>query len=90
MVSPVTLIELCPSRSATALICTPDSSHATAEECRSVCTPIPSTPAFAAAISTARSRLRGSTGPPNSVVNTRPPSVHWSPACWHSAPCAAR
>ena len=31
------LIELCPNRSATALMCTPASSHATAALCRSVC-----------------------------------------------------
>ena len=51
---------------------TPDSSHATAAECRSVCTPIPFTPAAAAATSITRSRLRGSTGAPSSVVATQP------------------
>ena len=69
---PLMLIEECPSRSATALICTPDSSHATAALCRSVCTPMSSIPAERAAVSTTRSGLRGSTGVPSSVVNTSP------------------
>mgnify|MGYP003710125029 CR=1 FL=1 len=70
-------IDECPSRSATALICTPDSSHATAAECLSVCTPTPSTLAAFAATSITRSRLRGSTGPPSSVENTSPEFCHW-------------
>ena len=53
--SPVTLIELCPNRSATALICTPLSSHATAALCRSVCTPMSASPARFAALSMTRS-----------------------------------
>jgi hypothetical protein len=32
-------IDECPSRSATALMCIPDSNRATAAECRNVCTP---------------------------------------------------
>jgi hypothetical protein len=43
--SPVIAMELCPSRSATALICTPASSQPTAAECRRVCTPTSPTPA---------------------------------------------
>ena len=70
--SPVIEMELCPSRSATALICTPDSSQPKAAECRRVCAPTPSTPAALAATSMTRRKLRGSTGPPNSVVNTSP------------------
>ena len=35
-------------------------------------TPTPSTPAALAATSMTRNRFRGSTGPPSSVVNTRP------------------
>src|ERR1700737_767679 len=42
--SPVIAIEECPSKSATALIWTPASSHATAAECRRVCTPTSSMP----------------------------------------------
>jgi len=42
--SPVMLMELCPRRSATALMCTPLSSQPTATEWRSVCTPTPSMP----------------------------------------------
>ena len=34
----------CPSRSATALMAAPDSSHATAAECRRMCTPTFSMP----------------------------------------------
>jgi hypothetical protein len=54
--SPVMPMLLCPSRSATALMCTPASSHATAPLWRRVCTPTSSTPAtnltlFAPAIS---------------------------------------
>jgi hypothetical protein len=55
--SPVIATEECPSRSATALMCTPDSSHATAAECRSVCTPTPSAPTVWAAASITRSRF---------------------------------
>jgi Phage capsid family len=62
--SPVIATEECPSRSATALMCTPASSHATAALCRKVCTPTPSTPAVFAAVLSTRSRLCGSTGPP--------------------------
>jgi hypothetical protein len=39
-----------PNRSATALMCTPDSSQATAAVCRNVCTPMPGMPALCAAI----------------------------------------
>src|SRR5258708_19010125 len=46
--SPVIAIDKCPSRSATALICTPASSHATAAECNSVWTPTSDMAAFAA------------------------------------------
>ena len=60
---------------------------ADAAEWRSVCAPTSSMPAFSAAISTVRSRLRGSTHPPTSVANTAPVSVHWSPACNRSAIC---
>src|SRR6476646_2969699 len=70
--SPVTEIEACPSRSATALMCTPDSSQDTAALCRSVCTPTPSAPAVLAAPSITRRKLRGSTAAPSSVVNTNP------------------
>jgi hypothetical protein len=62
--SPVIAIDECPNRSATALMCTPDSSHATAAEWRSVCTTMPSSPAFLAASSIVRRMLRGSTGVP--------------------------
>jgi hypothetical protein len=44
-----------------------------------------STPAAFAATSITRNRLRGSTGPPNSVVKTRPLSCHWLPARSFSA-----
>jgi hypothetical protein len=39
--------------------------------------PTPSMPALAAAVSTVRRMLRGSTGVPSSVVNTRPEFCHW-------------
>ena len=55
---------------------TPCSSHATAALCRKVCTPTSFTPALRAAVSMVRTRLRGSTGVPNSVANTSPQSVH--------------
>jgi hypothetical protein len=74
--SPVTAMDEWPSRSATALIWTPASSQATAALCRSVCRSTPSTPALAAATSTTRRKLRGSTGVPSSVVKTRPVSVN--------------
>jgi hypothetical protein len=45
-----------------------------------VWTPTSSMSAVLAADSTTRSKLRGSTGPPSSVVNTRRDSVQWSPA----------
>src|ERR1700730_14655346 len=80
--SPVMAIEEWPKRSATALMCTPDSSHATEALCRRVCTPTPFIPAFFAAIWIVRSMLRGSTGVPNSVANTSPASLHWSLAAF--------
>jgi hypothetical protein len=55
--SPVMATLECPSRSATALMCTPDSSHATAAECRSVWAPTPSTPAAFAAVSMTHKKL---------------------------------
>ena len=78
-------IDECPRRSATALICTPDSSHATAAEWRNVSTPTPLTFAARDATSMTRSKLRGSTGPPSSVVNTSPESCHWFAARSRSA-----
>ena len=53
-------IDECTSGSATALMCTPDSNHATAAEWRNVCTPTPSTFAALDASSITRSRFRGS------------------------------
>ena len=54
-----------------------------------MCTPTPSTPAAWRPSSITRSRLRGSTGAPSSVVNTSPLSVHWLPARSFSAAWAA-
>ena len=53
-------------------MCTPDSSHIVAAECRRLCMPTPSMATVFAAFSTTRSRLCGSTGAPSSVVNTSP------------------
>jgi len=55
--SPVIAMDAWPSRSAAALICTPDSNHATAAEWRSECAPTSAIFAFAAAVSTVRRRL---------------------------------
>ena len=55
--SPVMLIDEWPNRSATALMCRPDSSQPTAPECRNVCTPTRSTPA-AKALASLLDRLR--------------------------------
>ena len=55
---------------------TPDSSQPTAIECLSVWTPTPSAPAFSAAVSTTRNRLRGSTAAPRlSTKNVSPERV---------------
>src|SRR5215217_2009578 len=64
--SPVMLMDECPSKSDTALMCTPESNHAVAAEWRNVWTPTLPRPAFCAANSTVRRMLRGSTGVPNS------------------------
>lgn len=73
---PDPLMGLCPSRSATALRCTPDSSQATAAECRSVCSPTCSTPAASAATSITQWRIhrkiRSSSGGTVSVVVSQP------------------
>ena len=71
--SPVIAIDEGPSRSATALICTPLSSLATAAEWRNVWTPTFDIPAFAAAIWIVRRILRGSTGA--RLFTARPPAV---------------